>query len=158
MKSRIPFYLLVTILIISGLGLSIYRHQIYGVPWFDGQENQVWEVEGRIEFEAKGEPVKISLAIPDTQKGLTLINEHTSSPGYGFTLMNNDDFKLAEWTKRKASGKQVLYFKNQLLVDENAQYQTFPPEGEVTPVVLDAALSTAAELYFAKREIARQIQ
>ncbi len=145
MASRIPFYLLVSLLIIVGLGLSVYRHEVYGVPWFDGQQNQVWEIEGQIEFEARGEPVKISMAIPETQKGLTLISENTSSPGFGFTLIDDQEKKLAEWTKRKADGKQVLYFKNQFLVDENAKYEITPPKSDVIPPVLSGPLLGSAE-------------
>ncbi|KXF81608.1 inactive transglutaminase family protein [Enterovibrio coralii] len=145
MTSRIPFYLLISLLIIVGLGMSIYRHDVYGVPWTAGQKHQVWEVEARVEFDAKGEPVKVSLATPDTQQGFTLINENTSSPGYGFALVNTENGRRAEWTKREAYGQQILYFKNQMLVDENAKVPTEPPLGEVTPVALDGPLKTAAE-------------
>ncbi|USH03462.1 inactive transglutaminase family protein [Grimontia kaedaensis] len=145
MTSRVPFYLLISLLIIVGMSMSIYRHNVYGVPWTAGQKHQVWEVEARVEFEAKGEPVKVSLATPDTQEGFTLINENTSSPGYGFALINTQDGRRAEWSKREASGQQILYFKNQMLVDENANYPTEPPLGEVTPAVLDGPIQTAAD-------------
>ncbi len=145
MTSRVPFYLLITMLIIVGLGMSLYRHDVYGVPWTAGQEHQVWEVEARVEFQAKGDPVKISLATPDTQQGFTLINENTSSPGYGFALVNTENGRRAEWTKREAYGNQILYFKNQMLVDKNARFTTEPPIGDAKPAVLDSPLMTAAE-------------
>jgi hypothetical protein len=145
MTSRVPFYLLISLLMIVGVGMSVLRHEVYGVPWISGQENQVWEVEGRIEFEAKDGPVKVKMAIPSSQDGYTLINENTSSPGYGFTLVEDKSARFAEWTKRQAKGKQILYFKNQMLVDNNAQFDISPPEGEVTPASLDAPLVTAAE-------------
>lgn len=145
MTSRVPFYLLISLLMIVGVGMSVLRHEVYGVPWISGQENQVWEVEGRIEFEAKDGPVKVKMAIPSSQKGYTLINENTSSSGYGFTLVENKSARFAEWTKRQAKGKQILYFKNQMLVDNNAQFDTSPPDEEVTPASLDAPLVTAAE-------------
>ncbi|MBV7299941.1 inactive transglutaminase family protein [Enterovibrio paralichthyis] len=153
MTSRVPFYMLISLLIVVGLGMSIYRHDVYGVPWTAGQKHQVWEVEARVEFEAKGEPVKVSLATPDTQSGFTLINEHTSSPGYGFALVNTQDGRRAEWSKREATGQQILYFKNQMLVDENAKFATEPPLGDVSPIALDGPLKTAAE---AMLEQARQ--
>ncbi len=145
MTSRVPFYLLISLLMIVGIGMSILRHEVYGVPWISGQKNQVWEVEGRIEFEAKGGPVKVKMAIPSSQKGYTLINENTSSPDYGFTLVENKGARFAEWTKRQAKGKQILYFKNQMLVDDNAQFDISPPTEKVTPASLDAPLVTAAE-------------
>lgn len=144
MTSRIPFYLLISLLVIIGLGMSIFRHQVYGVPWTAGQKHQVWEVEARVEFDAKGDPIKVSLAVPDTQKGFTLINENTSSPGYGFSLLETQKGRLAEWTKRLATGHQVLYFKNQMLVDANAKYVNEPPEANITPSGLDGPMLTAA--------------
>lgn len=33
MTSRVPFYFLIAILVITGLTLSVMRHQDYGVPW-----------------------------------------------------------------------------------------------------------------------------
>lgn len=150
MTSRIPFYLLISLLVIIGLGMSIFRHQVYGVPWTAGQKNQVWEVEARVEFEAKGDPVKVSLAAPNTQKGFTLINENTSSPGYGFTLLDTEKSRNAEWSKRAASGHQVLYFKNQMLVDANAKFTNAPPEGNVTPIALDDPMTSAAQALLAQ--------
>ncbi|MEZ8142382.1 gonadoliberin III [Enterovibrio norvegicus FF-454] len=145
MTSRVPFYLLVSLLVIVGIGMSMYRHDVYGVPWTAGQKHQVWEVEARVEFEAKGDPVKVSLATPDTQNGFTLINENTSSPGYGFALVNTENGRRAEWTKREAAGQQILYFKNQMLVDDNAKFPNEPPIGNVVPIALDGPLKTAAD-------------
>ncbi|MGL5335348.1 MAG: UUP1 family membrane protein, partial [Enterovibrio sp.] len=86
MTSRIPFYILISLLLIVGISMTVYRHQVYGVPWAADQSKQVWEIEARVEFEATGQPVVVSLARPETQRGFTLINEYSSSPGYGFTL------------------------------------------------------------------------
>lgn len=83
MISRAPFYFLIAMLVVAGVSLSVLRHQDYGVPWTPGEKRQVWDIEARIEFNATGEPAKISLAAPNTQLGYSLINESASSPGYG---------------------------------------------------------------------------
>ena len=49
MTSRVPFYFLISMLVIVGITLSIMRHQDYGVPWTPGESRQVWDVEARIE-------------------------------------------------------------------------------------------------------------
>ena len=82
MTSRVPFYFLIAILVITGVTLSIMRHQDYGVPWTPGDSRQIWDIEARVEFVASGGPVKVSLAAPHTQNGFTLIDESASSPGY----------------------------------------------------------------------------
>ncbi len=70
MTSRIPFYFLITLLVIAGAALSMYRHDVYGVPWTPGEERALWELEARIEFDAIGDPVKVSMAAPETQQAL----------------------------------------------------------------------------------------
>ncbi|MGF1690528.1 inactive transglutaminase family protein [Photobacterium kagoshimensis] len=144
MTSRIPFYFLVTLLIIAGVGLSQYRHEVYGVPWTPGEKRALWELEARVEFDAIGDPVKVSMAAPETQKGFTLIDESTSSPGYGVALIDTDKGRRAEWSIREATGKQILYYKTQMLVDDQAQFDQSPPKGETAAVSLDNPQQTAA--------------
>ncbi|MGF1724106.1 inactive transglutaminase family protein [Photobacterium nomapromontoriensis] len=144
MTSRIPFYFLITLLIIAGTALSLYRHDVYGVPWTPGVERTLWELEARIEFDAIGEPVKVSMAAPETQPGFTLIDESTSSPGYGVALIDTDKGRRAEWSIRKATGKQILYYKTQMLVDAQARFKEIPPKGDTVAVSLDNPQQTAA--------------
>lgn len=144
MTSRIPFYFLISLLVIAGAALSQYRHAIYGVPWTPGEERALWELEARIEFDAIGDPVKISMAAPETQQGFTLIDESTSSPGYGVALIDTDNGRRAEWSIRQATGKQILYYKTQMLVDDQASYRVIPPKGDPVAVSLDNPQQTAA--------------
>lgn len=127
MTSRVPFYFLIALLLIIGAALSIMRHQDYGVPWTPGESRQVWDIEARIEFVASGRPVKVSLAVPHTQSGFTLIDESASSPGYGLSYVNTDTGRRAEWSIREAKGGQTIYYKTQFLVDANAAVLTIPP-------------------------------
>ncbi|MEJ2762604.1 inactive transglutaminase family protein [Photobacterium sp. MCCC 1A19761] len=145
MSSRIPFYFLITLLVIAGAALSLYRHDVYGVPWTPGEKRALWELEARIEFDAIGDPVKVSMAAPETQQGFTLIDESTSSPGYGVALIDTDMGRRAEWSIREASGKQVLYYKTQMLVDRQASFSIEPPNNDVPlSVSMDNPQQTAA--------------
>ena len=56
--SRLPFYVLILLLLIIGVALSVIRNQDYGVPWTPSESRQVWDIEARIEFTAVGGPVK----------------------------------------------------------------------------------------------------
>jgi len=122
----------------------MYRHDVYGVPWTPGEERALWELEARIEFDAIGDPVKVSMAAPETQQGFTLIDESTSSPGYGVALIDTDKGRRAEWSIREATGKQILYYKTQMLVDQLASYTIEPPKGATVSVSLDNPQQTAA--------------
>ncbi|MGF1686648.1 inactive transglutaminase family protein [Photobacterium japonica] len=145
MTSRIPFYFLITLLVIVGSALSLYRHDVYGVPWTPGEERALWELEARIEFDAIGDPVKVSMAAPETQQGFTQIDESTSSPGYGVALIDTSKGRRAEWSIREATGKQILYYKTQMLVDNQASYTPVPPKGDTVAVSLDNPQQTAAK-------------
>lgn len=145
MTSRIPLYVSIVALILFGLYLTLFRHITYGVPWTPGETKQVWEVEARIQFDAVGKPVKVSLAAPETQEGFTLLNESASSPGYGVSYINVNNSRRAEWSKRKGDGPQVIYYKAQFLVDPQAQSTKPGPNKPIEQPSFDGPEATAAQ-------------
>lgn len=132
MTSRVPFYLSILLLVAIGITLSMIRHQSYGVPWTPGETRQVWDIEARIEFNAQGKEVKVSLAAPHTQDGFTLVGENASSPGYGISYLTTETGRRAEWSIRQATGPQTIYYKAQFLVD---------PQAKATPILPAQSLS-----------------
>lgn len=144
MTSRVPFYLSVLLLIVAGITLSVVRHQTYGVPWTPGETRQIWDIEARVEFNALGKEAKVSLAAPHTQDGYTLINESSSSPGYGVAYVTTDTGKRVEWSIRKATGPQTIYYKSQFLVDPQAKAAPIPPIGDVVKPTFDGPEEAAA--------------
>ena len=121
MVSRKPFYLLVALLYIVGLGMTFYHHIALDVPLTPGEKRQIWSIEAKLEFEATGEPVIASLAIPGTQPGFTLMNENAASPGYGLSFVEKDGDARAEWSIRAASGRQELYYRVDMMADAHAK-------------------------------------
>ncbi len=117
-KTRIAFLILVTGLIGLGSGLCIYRYINFDVSLLPGEKREIWSVEARVEFEAQGDPVKVSLAIPDTQEGFERIAEHSASPGYGLAYVDRDLSRRAEWSIREATGRQLLYYRVDMIRDE----------------------------------------
>ncbi|WED22757.1 inactive transglutaminase family protein [Vibrio sp. JC009] len=128
MISRIPFYILICLLVVIGLSFSFHRHNTYGVPWTPGEKRQVWDIEARVEFNGTGAPAKVSLAAPKTQQGYTLIEEFSASPGYGVAYIQTDSGRRAEWSVRHAEGPQTIYYKTQFLADDNAGVIPVPPD------------------------------
>lgn len=143
MTSKIPFYISVTLLIIAGIALSIFRHQNYGVPWTPGEARQVWDIEARIEFNGQAKPVKASLAAPHTQTGFTLIDESSSSPGYGLSYVETESGRRAEWSVRQANGPQTIYYKAQFLVDPQAKVDSVPPNQDIIQPTFDGPVEAA---------------
>ena len=66
---RLSLFVIVSLLIVIGLGQAIHRHNVYEVPWFPGTEKFTWSIEARIRFTARGDPVSVSLRRPGNQSG-----------------------------------------------------------------------------------------
>ncbi|WP_428775645.1 inactive transglutaminase family protein [Vibrio sp.] len=144
MTSKVPFYLSVLLLIAAGIALSLFRHQNYGVPWTPGETRQIWDIEARVEFNAQNDAVKASLAVPHTQDGYTLIEESSSSPGYGVSYVTSEAGRRAEWSVRSANGPQTIYYKVQFLVDSQAKVKPIAPSGEIYTPSFSGPVEAAA--------------
>lgn len=113
--SKTPFYIATLMLIFLGIALAVLRNQSMGVPWLPGVQQPVWLVDARIDFQAWGDPVTVSLNVPDKAPGFATLSEQAASPGYGFAITENKGDRRAEWTIREAEGPQTLYFKTRLI-------------------------------------------
>ncbi len=114
-QSRVPFYLIVASLVVAGLATAWARHVEMELPFWPGEQRPVWLVEARVDFQATGDQVLVSLDLPDNPPGFRLHTEHATSPGYGFSIIEEDGDRRGEWSKRDASGAQTLYYKAQLI-------------------------------------------
>ncbi|MBV0934680.1 inactive transglutaminase family protein [Marinobacterium weihaiense] len=143
--SKTPFYLATLLLIAAGLALAVLRHLQMGVPWLPGEQQPVWLVEARIDFQAWGEPVSVNLNIPDQPPGFYTLTEQAASPGYGFAITDHQGDRRAEWNIREAIGPQTLYFKTRLVPDEYAR-EPMPTDTSVKPyeVFMEEPAATAA--------------
>lgn len=168
-KIRIPFYILIALLICTGIGLSVHRHLTSDVPWLPGEKRSVWSVEAKIDFLGQNQPVRVSLAIPDTQPGFERLAEHTASPGYGLDFVETGAGRRAEWSIRRAVGQQTLYYRVDMLVREDSRDElsaTPPPtrstltgNGPYVTAALDLlqnASARSADSYTLARELIRE--
>ena len=74
-----PFLFLVILLIIVGLGAAQLRHSTYDIPWSPGTETEIWQVEARIEFDARGSATQVYLTLPPEQQGFAVVSEAAGS-------------------------------------------------------------------------------
>lgn len=125
--SRLPFYVIVGLLLVTGVALSVHRHVEYEVPWAPGEQRQVWEVEAQVNLRAHDEPVRVDLALPSDQLGFRLLNEHTASAGYGLSFDDTNGARRARWAIRSARGPQQLYYTAQFLVAPTERGVNAPP-------------------------------
>ncbi|WP_298442904.1 inactive transglutaminase family protein [uncultured Ferrimonas sp.] len=106
--SRKPFYLLILLLLLSGLGYTGYRNVADGIPLLPATATTVWTVEARISFDAGG-AVEASLALPQ-DPNFTLMSESAASNGYGLSMVEQQQQRRAIWTRRQVSGQQELFY------------------------------------------------
>jgi hypothetical protein len=136
--SKAPFFIATGLLILAGILLAMLRHQQLGVPWLPGQQQPVWLVEARVDFQAWGDPVTVSLNLPDSPPGFSVLSEQAASPGYGFAITERNRDRRAEWTIRQARGPQTLYFKSRLIAGDNTPAPA--PENALPPVASEVFL------------------
>ncbi|MCK2183166.1 inactive transglutaminase family protein [Halomonas getboli] len=143
--SRLPFYLIVALLLVTGIAMSVHRHIEFEVPWTPGEQRQIWEIEAQVNFRADGGPAKVDLALPSTQQGFRVLTEHTASPGYGLNYLEDGGARRAEWAVRDAEGSQRLYYSAQILVAPDAKAAPIPPPQPAQNVVWEPPYDTAAQ-------------
>ncbi|SFZ98232.1 FIG139976: hypothetical protein [hydrothermal vent metagenome] len=98
-----------------GIFLVYYKVSIIGMPFMPNETKPVYNIDAQIDFYGKGEPVLVSLALPEKQNDMQIISEDASSAGYGFTIAETNSGKRAEWAKRRVTGKQTLYYSIEVI-------------------------------------------
>lgn len=147
MISRTSFYFIVVLLIAVGSGIAWLRHVQTDEPFLPGTQQQIWQVEARIDFDADGGPVTVRLALPEASARYVLFNEQAASPGYGFSIVRKDGQRRGEWSKREASGPQRLYYKAEFLARQTSDEHAMAIEPPTHPRAVfwpDEAAATAA--------------
>jgi len=145
--SRLPLFTIVGLLIGIGIGTGYWRHSQTGMPLSPGHEQVVWLVEAGIEFDALDQPVSVSLELPKTLPGFDLVNEQAASPGYGFSVLDNENNRRGIWTKSTADGKQTLFYKAYFVPDNSAPQDNTDPAPTTTfqNLFFDDSLQIAAD-------------
>ena len=137
------YVLAAVMLVVAGIGVAAYRHADTGVPLLPDEDRTVWQIEARIEFLATGEPAEVLLTLPPAQDGFLVLSETGASPGFGFTLDRTGPQRRAHWTKRSATGEQILFYQTDLVHDPQHRITPMPPE-EAYRATFDGPYATAA--------------
>jgi len=140
-------YALALILTLVGAGLFLYKVLSLGFPLVPASTVQVWDLEFRLEFVARGTPAKVTLAIPQSEGPFVVVGENFVSGEYGLTTRVNDRGRAAIWSTRQAEAQQVLYYRAAV---QRLRGSTAPVD-QPTPVVDlgdldDARFAAAANL------------
>lgn len=146
MTAKFRLATLVAILVSTGIGLILYKHFALGFPLLPGDKKQVWSIEATIEFQAHGDPVSVSFALPSKAPNFINVTEDFASPGYGFSLQGDADHRRGNWTAREATGKQRLFYRLDVYEKEGTHAKrAFDPATPIIPVEWEDPYLTAAQ-------------
>ena len=140
MSPKGQVYLFAALFILLGLGLTIYKSVALHFPLLPDTARKVWDIEAQITFESTGDPLTLSLALPEKQQQFRILDEIFASAGYGFVIDENHQ-RRAIWTRREASGPQTLYYR--LTITDRSGELAVPPSTDLPETVLPPTWSTA---------------
>jgi hypothetical protein len=123
MRRHYQLYLLIFILTFLGLSAALYKHYVLGFTFTPGGKESVWQIQGKIKFEAEGGPVKVSMTLPaDDDARKRLLAENLASD-YQVNIQEKDGKRMAVWSKQEAKGDQYIYIRGDFYFQEYGKKQ-----------------------------------
>ncbi len=107
--------LLVVVLLAVGVGVMYLKVRQLGLPLLPGQIEPVWSIEAKIEFNAGGSGAVVNFDIPDSLGGYLQLDEYFVARNYGLNIETEKRDRRAEWSTRRARGKQRLYYRTEIV-------------------------------------------
>mgnify|MGYP001812497392 FL=1 len=144
MKQRYV-YVLAALLTVIGLSIFAYKWQALGFPLTEDQDKPVWTIESAIEFDSGPGTIKVQLHIPTLTPGFRMLNENSVSRGYGFSINYGSGGREAQWTIRRADGRQTIYYRISVYEDDSVDDSDTVPPFPPRPVI-DEPLNTAVDV------------
>lgn len=148
------FYIWGIALVLAIIGLALFAYKAYflGFPLHPATSVRVWNVEARVNFVAKDEPVKASILVPMSTPRFAITGESFISSGYGILVSNEARNRQATWSIRKAGGRQNLYYQATV---RSVRSTAMPPDEE-PPKLSDPGFQGPA--YEAATELLEEIK
>ncbi len=132
MRSKYQIYLIAAGLVILALSIMFYKIEFLGYSLSPETKRSLYEVEAKVSFEGTGKGAFVSLALPPDQDGFIRVNEDAASSDFGFVIANRHGTRRAEWSRREVTGKQTLYYTEEILPDPNYRAEK-QPEPVINP-------------------------
>ncbi len=157
--SKAPLLWLSGILAFIGAALFCYKWVYMGYPVIPGTTADLWQIEVKLNFDARDRGIKASLFVPNNSRNFAILDENFVSRGYGLTTQRENGNRRAVWSVRTASGSQTLYYRatvERFTASEAENILREPPETrdhgfegaefEVAKSILQSAQQQSADL------------
>lgn len=133
--------------ILTGLGVVIvlFKWLVLGFSFNPGAVTDLWEMEFKVQFHARGGPVKVEMYIPNNVHPYTIVDENFVSRGFGLTTIRKKGNRQAVWSKRESSGTQGLYYRAAIQKLTTIKPETSIKAPNIEAIEIDDASRVAAE-------------
>lgn len=138
-------YVLAAVLTTVAIAVFLYKWKALGFPLSPDETRPAWTVETSMRFDAGPGSIQASLQIPALTPGFGTIDQYSVSRNYGFSVNYGGGGREAQWTVRRASGPQTLYYRIVLYEDPGADISDTTPPFPLPPVI-DEPLKTAVDV------------
>lgn len=141
---KTQLYILAFVVSAIGLSWAWYKWQVLQFPLSPREEVEVWSIEARLEFQGNGGPNKVRLQLPSRGSGevpgFAVIDERLISRGYSeqMTKPKGAEGRQVEWVIRRASGRQVLYYRANVVRDTAEVVESGEPKLREPPELTEA--------------------
>ncbi len=108
---KIVFYSMIVGLIMTALSITIYKVTILDFSLTPGSSKENWSVEAKVQFKAKGGPVKVSLFVPPVYEELVSLEENITRGEYTLFEEKLKYGKKVIWAARKDDEKRTFYYR-----------------------------------------------
>ena len=139
---KTQLYLLALVVAAFGFAGFYYKWKVLRFPVVPQTESEVWEVQARVEFNARSGPNKVTLQIPHNPPGYSVIDENFVARNFGMNIERVRGAREVQWQIRRASGAQALYYKATIYRDDHPAEDT-PEPRQPEPKVYEEPFATA---------------
>lgn len=140
-------YALACCLALFGIGMTVYKVFVTGLPLTPGRMTSAWEIEKRIAFDADGGPVKLAVGIPRSDQKITVMSESVIAPGYGVSKSKKEGSHRITLAKREAAGKQTVYLRSVVSTAEKPEkVEAKQPPPPQMPDLSEAQMAAGLEI------------
>lgn len=147
---KTQLYLLALVIAALGLSAFYYKWKVLNFPIKAAEQTELWEIQARVEFQARKGPNKVTLQIPRDPPGYALIDEKFVARNYGMNIQPGKRTRAVQWQYRSARGNQALYYRATVYRDQHLAEYSDPPPQAATPTVYDEPYQTARSTLLAR--------
>src|SRR5688572_25596755 len=124
-KTRL--YLLALLIAAIGISAFVYKWKVLRFPIEPVEQTQIWELQARVEFQARRGPNRITLQLPSLPPAFSVLDENFVARGFTRTEEKTKTGREAQWVARRSGGVQVIYYRATVYRDDHTEVDEKPP-------------------------------